>query len=146
MDTTKQLAQQTGDPASAFISFLWNNYVTSPLFLSMVLVIFALLWVSRVFIFDNKNIKLNDRGWFYPGTLLFIIAFVVWLKGGLVYESFKQYLADFITQLSATLLVYTIVGHKLIKKGGMAGAIYFGLNEKKANEDTEPEVDPGKKD
>lgn len=138
MDTTtiiKQTAMQTGDPASAFLSFLWVNYVTNPLFLSMVLVVLVLLWISRMFVFDNKNIKLNDKGWFYPAVLLFIIAFVVWLKGGLVFNDVKQYLADFVTQLSATLIVYTIVGHRLVKAGGMAGAIYFGLNEKKAIEE-----------
>lgn len=142
MDTTKQLAQQTGDPASAFVSFLWNNYISNPVFLSMILVVFVLLWVVRTFVFDNKSIKwANDRSWSYPLTFLCIVAFVVWLKGGLVYESFKQYLADFITQLSATLFIYFIFGHKLIKWGGNWAAGKLNLNE-----DKEPEVDPGKKD
>jgi len=131
MDTTKQIAMQTGDPASAFISFLWTNYLSNPVFLSMILVVFVLVWIARVFIFDNKNIKLNDRSWFYPLIFIGIVALVVLLKGGIIFQSVMQYMADFVTQLSATIFLYLLFGHKLIKKAGEWGAKEMGLDKPK---------------
>ena len=81
----------------------------------MILAILVLLWIARVFIFDNKNIKMNEKSWFYPLLFIFIVASVVWLKGGIEFTSFKQYLNDFLTQFSATVIVYFIIGHQAIK-------------------------------
>lgn len=132
MDTTKtaiDIAQKTGDPASAFISFLWVNYISNPVFLSMILVVFILLWVARVFVFDNKSIKWTAQGWAYPLAFIVIVAFVVWLKADIAYNGFKQYLADFITQLSATLFIYFVIGHRIVKWAGNWGAGKLGLND-----------------
>lgn len=140
MDTLKTtVAQQTGDPASAFISFLWANYVSSPAFLSMILVVFVLLWIMRTLVFDNKGIKwAESNGWAYPTSFILIVAFVVWLKGGIEFATFKQYLADFITQLSATLFIYLIIGHRLVKWAGNWAAEKMGLNKDIPPVDTPP--------
>lgn len=130
MDTVNKVAQQTGDPASAFVSFLWNGYLSNPVFLSMILVIFILLWVARTFVFDNKNLKwATDRSWLYPLTFVVIVAFVVWLKADIAYLGFKQYIADFITQLSAALFIYFVIGHRIVKWAGNWAAGKLNLNE-----------------
>jgi hypothetical protein len=116
-----------GDPASSFLAYLMHDYVTSPLFQSMILVIFLLLWIARVFIFDNKNIKLNTTSWFYPLMYFVIVAFVVWLKGGIEFVSFKKYLSDFITQIAATSFLYMIFGHKLIAWASQWAGTKLGL-------------------
>jgi hypothetical protein len=129
MDTVKVIQQSGGgNPYTAWIDFLWNTYLSNPKFWGIILLILFLMLIARVFVFDNKKLKVNSKSWFYPATFLFICAFCVWLKSDVKFEFSKQYTSDFLSTLAATFIIYTAVGHKLMQKVSSWAGKQLGLS------------------
>ena len=117
MDTIKSMTTGTsggGDIASAFTNFIWNNYISSAGFWGIIILVFLFLWIGRVFLFDNKNIKwLDARGWVYPLYFFVIIIFCVWLKNENPFGG-KKYISDLLTTAGVIAVCYVAFGHKLV--------------------------------
>lgn len=116
MDSLKTtgLSGGGGDPASSFLNFIWHNYISSGDFWGIILIVFLLMWLGRTFIFDNKNLKINSKSWFYPLCFFSIIIISVWLKSQAVPEFSRSYISDLLITMSVIAICYTAFGHKLL--------------------------------
>jgi len=103
-----------GDIASSFLNFIWDSYISSSSFWGIIILVFLFLWIGRVFIFDNKNIKwVSSRSWLYPAYFFIIIVFSVWLKNDAEFTG-KKYISDLMTTTGVIAVCYVAFGHKLI--------------------------------
>jgi hypothetical protein len=101
---------------NSILTFLWDNYLSSGNFWGMTFIIYFLLWATRTFVFDNPKVKFVDgKSLWYQVAMVAIVAFVVWLKGEIIFESTKQFLDAFLTQLSVVTIIYFLIGHRVIK-------------------------------
>lgn len=134
MDTLK--AHGGGDVASLFFNFIWDNYITAGSFWGIIILVFLFLWIGRVFLFDNKNIKwLSARSWVYPLYFFVIIIFCVWLKNESVFAG-KKYISDLLTTSGIIAVCYVAFGHKLVGWLSKISGERLGLSAGYSKEET----------
>jgi len=125
-----------GDIASSFFGFIWDNYITSGSFWGIIILVFLFLWIGRVFIFDNKNIKwVSARSWLYPAYFFIVIVFCVWLKNDAVFTG-KKYIADLMTTTGVIAICYVAFGHKLVGWLSKISGERLGLTANYSKEET----------
>lgn len=117
MDSLKTFTPEPAlDIWSYFFGFLRDNYLSNPVFWGSIILVFLIMYVLRLLVFDNKLVKLNAKSWFYPITMIVVIMFVVWIKNEAAFVFSKKYIGDFLTTAGAVALLYMAFGHKLLAK------------------------------
>lgn len=117
MDSLKTFSPEPAlDPFSYFLGFIKDYYLSNPTFWMTIFIVFLMLYIMRVLIFDNPKIGLNSKSWFYPAVFTAVIFFVVWLKNEAPFEFSKKYWSDLLTTAGGVTLLYMAFGHKLLAK------------------------------
>lgn len=139
-DSAKTLLTPTaaGNPLEFIWSFLSHQYFTNPAFWACIFLVLFLMFVARVFIFDNKNLKINATSWGYPAIFLFIVLAVSWLEDTGTFAFSRAYFSNLLVTCAGVFTIYTAFGHKLLI--WLSSLVPFGKDDEKLMPKEEPKV------